>query len=424
MRIALYHNAPSGGAKRAIYEWTRRLAATHTVDCYTLSTADHDFCDIRPLVQRTILWEFQPAPLFESPWGRLNQARRWRDLSRLERLNRQIAAEIDSNDYDVVFAHTCRFTLIPSVMRYLKTPNVYYLHEAVGSRLQRPISRPYARPRGWRGVADRVDPLIRLHYGTLYAGQRKSAESAQRLLANSAFTQAQMAAAYKLLAPVCHYGVATDVFRPLNESAEDEFVFSVGEMSARKGFDFLIESLARIPPARRPSLRLACNRIEPPEYDFVIALAERYGVTLEILQNLTAEELAIQHNRARFCVYAPVLEPFGLVPLEAMACGKAVVGVGEGGVKESVVHGVTGLLTDRDPGQFAEAVQYLLNNPAIAEQFGRQGREQVLSCWSWEESTAQVVNHLQAAARGDAAPVTVPQFELLAATATGLRTGE
>ncbi len=112
------------------------------------------------------------------------------------------------------------------------------------------------------------------------------------------------------------------------------------------------------------------------------------------------------------------------MPLEAMACAKAVVGVREGGVKESVVDGVTGLLTDRDPGQFAEAVQYLLNNPAIAAQFGRNGREQVLSSWSWEESTAQVVGHLQAIAGGDGLPSSIPQFELLTATASGLGTGE
>ncbi len=215
MRIALYHNAPSGGAKRAIYEWTRRLVATHTVDCYTLSSADHDFCDIRALVRRSIMTEFQPSSMFESPWGRLNQGRRWHDLQRLDRLNRQIAAEIDEQDYDVVFAHTCRFTLIPSLLRYLRTPNIYYLHEPFGDRFRRPISRPYDRPKGWRHTVDRLDPLIRLHYGTLYAGQRKSAENAQRLLANSKFTQAQMAATYQLFALVCHLGVATDVFRPL-----------------------------------------------------------------------------------------------------------------------------------------------------------------------------------------------------------------
>ena len=69
MRIALFHNTPSGGAKRAIYEWTRRLATNHEIDVYTLSSADHAFCDIRPFVQRHHIFDFTPRRLFNSPWG-------------------------------------------------------------------------------------------------------------------------------------------------------------------------------------------------------------------------------------------------------------------------------------------------------------------------------------------------------------------
>ena len=112
MRIALFHNLPSGGAKRAVYEWTRRLAASHEVDVYTLSGADHAFCDIRPLVQEHHVLDFTPHRLFESPWGRLNQLQRWRDLGKLTRLGRCIAREIDAGDYDVVFAHPCHYTLL------------------------------------------------------------------------------------------------------------------------------------------------------------------------------------------------------------------------------------------------------------------------------------------------------------------------
>ena len=105
-------------------------------------------------------------------------------------------------------------------------------------------------------------------------------------------------------------------------------------------------------------------------------------------------ELAVQFNQARFCVYAPVLEPFGLVPLEAMACGSAVVGVCEGGVKESVVHQQTGLLVERDPVKFAEAIRFLLANPALAAKYGCNGREHVIKNWTWSQSTAKLEDHL------------------------------
>ena len=53
MRIASYHNLPSGGAKRSLYEETKGLAADHTIDVFTLSTADSGFADLKPLVARS-----------------------------------------------------------------------------------------------------------------------------------------------------------------------------------------------------------------------------------------------------------------------------------------------------------------------------------------------------------------------------------
>jgi glycosyltransferase involved in cell wall biosynthesis len=92
------------------------------------------------------------------------------------------------------------------------------------------------------------------------------------------------------------------------------------------------------------------------------------------------------------------MEPFGLVPLEAMACGTPVVGVQEGGVQESILHKHTGLLVDRDPVQFAAAVQNLLSNPALASEYGRNGREHVLRHWTWDQSVAALEDFLLACA--------------------------
>ena len=140
MRIALFHNLPSGGAKRAVYEWTRRLAKNHAIDVYTLSTADHDFCDIRPFISRHNITEFASNKLYDSPFGRLNQLQRRRDLEELTELSKQIAKAIDIGGYDVFFAHTCQFAVIPTVLQFLETPSVYYLHEPFGHAFTRRIS--------------------------------------------------------------------------------------------------------------------------------------------------------------------------------------------------------------------------------------------------------------------------------------------
>jgi glycosyltransferase involved in cell wall biosynthesis len=74
-------------------------------------------------------------------------------------------------------------------------------------------------------------------------------------------------------------------------------------------------------------------------------------------------------------------EPFGLVPVEGMACGVPVVVTDSGGLTESVVDGETGFVISKDkeklPQELAERVVRLLSNPALAEEMGRQGRQRV-----------------------------------------------
>lgn len=399
MRIALFHNAPSGGAKRAIYEWTRRLSPVHEVDVFTLSSADHTFCDIRPFARQHKTYEFTPHDLFHSPWGRLNQVQRWRDLRRLSAIEQQMAAEINSSGYDVVFANTCRFTHIPALLQYLTVPAVYYLHEAFGKGLRRAPGRSYQAQSSVRRALDSVDPAIKLYYESLAEQQRQSVHAATRLLANSQFTRAQMKHEYGVDAPVCHCGVDSSLFRPLPEVHKGRHILSVGELSPRKGFSFLVESLAQIPAAERPMLRLACNSVREQERRYVEGLAHELAVDLQIMTNLNTQELAIQYNEALLCVYAPVAEPFGLVPLEAMSCGTPVVGVREGGVSESVIDGSTGLLTDRDPQQFAAAVSRLLSNRGLRESLGATARAHVLQNWTWDRSVEGLEGNLVACAR-------------------------
>jgi glycosyltransferase involved in cell wall biosynthesis len=398
MKIAIFHNLPSGGAKRALFEWVRRLAGEHKLDVYSLETADHDFCDIRPYASKHEVYEFTPRGLFESPFGRLNQFQRWRDLGDLERLNRRIAGQINLGDYDVLFANTCMYTFIPALLHYVEIPSVYYLHEPFGTGFTRSFVRPYIKKDGWRESLDRFDPLIGLYRHRLASIQRRSVRRTTRLLSNSHFTSERIQAEFGVEAKFSPYGVDLTGFQPVNGSHREDFLVSVGEMSPRKGFDFIVESLGKIPPDRRPALKVASNIVHEDELAYVKNLAERNGVNLEVLVGLGIDELMSLYNRAQFCVYAPVMEPFGLVPLEAMACGTPVVGVREGGVQESILHEKTGLLVERNAQKFGTAIQYLLLNPDLITTYGRNGREHVLKNWTWDRSVAFLKSHLSEAA--------------------------
>ncbi len=392
MRIAIYHNLPSGGAKRALFEWTRRLVTNHEIDVYTMHDSEHEFCDIRPFVRNHFEFGFKSNRQYTSPFGRLNQLQRLRNLRQLAELSQKIAKSIDANKYDVVFVNTCRYSSIPILLQYLITPSVYYLHEAFGPAYIRNVDRPYTRSNPARIFLDHVDPLIRLYWCRLKIHQEKSARSTNLLLANSFFTQELMRIGYNIDTPVAYYGVDVDSFYPIPGINKEDYLLSVSELSPRKGFDFLIKSLACIPESQRLELRLACNRIDPLEKKYIEDLAIQKGVKIRILINLGTDELRVLYNKALLLVYSPVLEPFGLVPLEAMACGTPAVGVCEGGVQESIVHQVTGLLVDRDPICFAEAVTSLLADHEKRKRFGLQAREYVINKWTWSKS-AQTIEH-------------------------------
>ncbi len=398
MKIAIYHNLPSGGAKRALCEITSRLHRAHTVDVYTLSSAEHDFCDLRPHCRQHRVFPFRPLPLARSPFGRVNQLVRVADLLRLNVLQRRIAADIAMQTYDVVFVHHCRIGQSPALMRFLRTPIVYFCHEPPRQLIEKPGARPIGQTVSRQRLLDACDPLPGLYKRLLLTMDQRNVHAADLVLVNSAYSRETLYRVYGIFAQVCSLGVDAALFRPLNLPKE-QFVLSVGQLHALKGFDFLIRSLAKLPVGQRPRLIIACNAVVAQEEQHLRGLASELGVSLEIRPRVSDDELVQLYNRALFTVYAPVMEPFGFVPIESMACATPVVGVREAGVRETVVDGVNGVLVDRDELQFAHAVAALLADPLRRDQLGRQAREHVARCWSWDATIRNVERALLHAAQ-------------------------
>lgn len=399
MRLALFHDLPSGGAKRAVADMTRQLAARHPVDVYTLDNACHDFADLRPHAQRHQLFPFRPSRLLQRPFGRLNQLQRWRDLARLDRLGQQIAAAVDAHGYDVLLAHPSRWSQAPLLLRHVRTRSVYYMHEPLRRLYEPRIARPHDR-NGWTPALDRIDPLIAAYRRRLRRLDRLATRRATRRLTNSRFTAAAVATIYGCAVDTSYLGVDTDRFCPPSHATRQPYVLSVGTIQPAKGFDFLIAALGHLPPALRPPLHIVANASDPAERAYLAALAHRHAVTVRIEMLIDDSDLARRYAEAALVLYAPVREPFGLVTLEALACGTAVVAVAEGGIPEVMRDGVTGRLTARDESAFAEAVGGLLASPELAARYGAQGRAHVLEHWTW----ARAIDRLEAALAAIARP--------------------
>jgi glycosyltransferase involved in cell wall biosynthesis len=400
MRIALFFNIPSGGAKRTIYEAIKRLATRHQIDVYTFTTANHEFADIRPFVHTYQVFEYHPTRLFSSPFGRLNQAMRLYDLRRMEQRSKLVAQKIESGLYDLAYIHPCQITQSPVLLQQIhSTPTIYYVHEPPRAIYEsRPI-RPYYKNNGsrLRSVVDAVDPFLHAYGYAIRKIDLQNTRSATMVLVNSRYVREVVRKIYQVEACLSYHGVDIDKFRPV-KTVKQNVIFSVGSLTPLKGFDFLIQSVACIDPEVRPPLVIASNFQMPEEKQYLVEMAEKLSVKLVLHNNISDEELVNLYNSARITVYSPIREPFGLVSLESMACGTPVVAVREGGVQEAVLHEQTGLMVERDPIMFAEAIQSLLANPEMAARYGRNGREHVVQNWTWDRAVETLETHLLASA--------------------------
>jgi glycosyltransferase involved in cell wall biosynthesis len=198
--------------------------------------------------------------------------------------------------------------------------------------------------------------------------------------------------AYGINARVCYLGVDTDLFVDRRRS-RDQSVISVGELGRHKNARFIVEAIGKL-SAPRPRLVWIGNVAEPFYEAEVRALADKLDVEFELRVNVSDDQLVEQLNTAGVMAYAPRLEPFGFAPLEANACGLPVVGVAEGGVRETISDGVNGLLVDSEPEAMAAAIDKLLRDRSLAEQLGRNGAQIVARKWSLDQAVDRLEKEL------------------------------
>lgn len=184
---------------------------------------------------------------------------------------------------------------------------------------------------------------------------------------------------------------------PASLAGEAEFrgitLLTVGTLVERKGHASVISVLPRI-LAKYPSTRYVILGDGPYRANLTVQV-EQLGLekTVHFLGRLTDEEVVEWlHACDIFVMPSGKLqgkfgeEGFGIVYLEANACGKPVIGGDSGGVRDAVVHGVTGLLVDpQDSEALFEALDQLIGNKDLRDALGRQGRERVVHEFQWRD---------------------------------------
>ncbi|WP_152188865.1 glycosyltransferase [Georgenia satyanarayanai] len=193
-------------------------------------------------------------------------------------------------------------------------------------------------------------------------------------------------------------GVDVQLFSPDGEvhppPGDQPFrLLSIGRLVERKGVETVVAALPLLPDVE---LLVAGGPDQAhirthPEARRLHALAEELGVEdrVRFVGSVSRTDVPALIRSADIVVAAPWYEPFGIVPLEAAACGRPLVGSAVGGLLDSVADGRTGaLVPPRDPDALAAAITRLLVDPQLRARYGEAARARAEERFSWERVSA------------------------------------
>ena len=225
---------------------------------------------------------------------------------------------------------------------------------------------------------------------------------------------------------VVHNGIDPDEFFPDPATGALErhglspgapYVLFVGRITRQKGITYLLEAAKAIDPGAQ--VVLCAGAADTPEFEREVRqqVDELAGVrpgVVWIEEMVPRPELVQIMSHAAVFVCPSIYEPFGLINIEAMACGVPVVASAVGGIPEIVEDGETGFLVPLEPSGdalgspawpeafalgIAERVNRVLAEPALGQRLGRAGRQRALAEFTWSAVAKKTVQVYEQAMR-------------------------
>jgi D-inositol-3-phosphate glycosyltransferase len=263
-------------------------------------------------------------------------------------------------------------------------------------------------------------------------GEEQVVEAADRLLANTEDEARELISLYganPAKVGVVNPGVDLEVFSPADQAAarravgvpEDAIVLAfVGRIQPLKAPDILIRAAARIleqDPSLRDRLVVAViggpsgNGMGHPEAHAELARALRVDDVTRFVKPVERSGLAQWYRAATVVCVPSYSESFGLVALEAQACGTPVVAAAVGGLTTAVSDGTTGLLVPgHDVADFADALRRIATDPALRESMGKAAVEHARG-FGWEQTAEKTLAAYRTAAETMAAELSALDME-------------
>jgi D-inositol-3-phosphate glycosyltransferase len=293
----------------------------------------------------------------------------------------------EGRGYDVIHSHYWQSAWAArAIARHLRVPHVVMFHTLgeVKNRARITEQEPTRRIRHERAIARRADAMI-------------TASDHERLLLSRYYGAREG----RMHTIPC--GVDLDLFQPRDRAAarrhlgldpDRPVLLWVGRLEKLKGVDILIQALAELDERDFTLLIVGGDERAAGLKAELQAQAREAGVAANVrfIGAVPHDELPAYYSAADVCVVPSYYESFGLVAVEAMACGTPVVASRVGGLVSTVTDGVTGYLIPwRCPEPFAEKLEVLLHNPELRANFGLAARRSV-ERYRWEAIALRVAD--------------------------------
>lgn len=350
MKIAIFHELDFGGARRTVNEFAKRLSIVFDVDLYYVNDKKKEA--VKDTFNKVFFYPFYPKSWKGNNW-RVKLYKDTVELANLYRLHKKIAIKIRSEKYDYVFVHPSKFTQAPFLIRFLKNKCIYYCQEPL-RMVYDPNLSSISHIKFPKNIYEFINRKIRKWIDA------ENFKNASIVLANSNFSRDFLEKSYGRKVEVCYLGVDTTFFKPQNIDKYYDVLF-IGNKD--KNHNLLVDAF-----------KLFKKKLK------VKTIFRENG------QSLSEKDLVTIYNKSKILVSLNQNEPFGLIPLEAMACGIPVIAIREGGYKESIIDNQTGFLISRDSAELYSKIRKILSNEKLRKDLGKNARENIIKNWTWDKS--------------------------------------
>jgi D-inositol-3-phosphate glycosyltransferase len=394
-RIAIisYHTCPvarlggpeTGGLNVYVRELSRELAERgHEVDVFTRRAGDV------PATEPSLVDGSPHARLIHIDAGPAEYVEKALLPDYLDQFEQGVVAfaEREGTTYDIVHSHYWLSGVVGERLKARwRVPHLTMFHTLAEVKSRSRISEwePDVRIQAEHAIVQQADRII--------AAGSDEKELLVRLYG---------AAAERISVVPC--GVNLDLFQPVAQREarrelslrdDDRILLFVGRIEPLKGIDILLGAAAELAMEHDCSVLVigGDSGAQQGEIAYLRNLAARLGIAerVSFLGAVDHERLPLYYSAADVCVVPSFYESFGLVALEAMACGTPVVASRVGGLAGTVRDGETGYLIPwRCPEPFAERIELLLGNEELRRAFGRTARE-VVERFRWANVAESVI---------------------------------